>query len=410
VTTLLDHTQPVSDTNIPVEGKRATSARKDRLVRTSVPGVYKRGGRYCVRYRVRGEERKRYVGTFEEARRLKASITTAIAQGTYRELAPTPFKEYAAEWIGSYAGRTTTGLRDSTRDSYRPSVRAAIAYFGGRCLADIEPRDCRGFVAWLQDPRKQKRALSSATVRKHLAVLKLLLATAVEDGLLRHSPAAHTRVPRPAEATLEPTRARTLDRQQLAAVLDALDPGWRLFFALLAVTGLRIGEALELRWRDVEFGAKRLRVRRQVAKDGTVSPPKTRTGMREVPLSTSVCQRLWRLRGAPDALLFTSPRGLHVDRRWLRRYVLDPATQEAGVPWVTFHTFRHTCASLLFAAGKTPKQVQMWLGHADPAFTLRVYVHLMDDGLGDALDEATWTLRTALRVDREQAVGAAQSA
>jgi integrase len=105
-----------------------------------------------------------------------------------------------------------------------------------------------------------------------------------------------------------------------------------------------------------------------------------------------MCQRLWRSQGAADELLFTSPRGQHVDRRWLRRYVLDPATEAAGVPRVTFHTFRHTCASLLFAAGKSPKQVQTWLGHTDPAFTLRVYVHLMDDGLGDAdfLDAAKW--------------------
>jgi integrase len=51
---------------------------------------------------------------------------------------------------------------------------------------------------------------------------------------------------------------------------------------------------------------------------------------------------------------------------------------------VSFHTFRHTCASLLFEAGKDVKQVQEWLGHADPAITLRTYVHLMDDGLGDA--------------------------
>jgi hypothetical protein len=49
-------------------------------------------------------------------------------------------------------------------------------------------------------------------------------------------------------------------------------------------------------------------------------------------------------------------------------------------------------ASLLFAAGKSPKQVQVWLGHADPAFTLRVYVHLLDDGLcgADFLDPAEW--------------------
>jgi integrase len=58
--------------------------------------------------------------------------------------------------------------------------------------------------------------------------------------------------------------------------------------------------------------------------------------------------------------------------------------------WVSFHTFRHTCASLLFEAGKNVKQVQEWLGHADPGFTLRTYVHLMDEGLGNAdfLDHA----------------------
>jgi Phage integrase family len=62
----------------------------------------------------------------------------------------------------------------------------------------------------------------------------------------------------------------------------------------------------------------------------------------------------------------------------------------AWKPWVTFHTFRHTCASLLFEAGRDVKQVAAWLGHADPGFTLRTYIHLMDAGIGDAdfLDEA----------------------
>jgi integrase len=55
-------------------------------------------------------------------------------------------------------------------------------------------------------------------------------------------------------------------------------------------------------------------------------------------------------------------------------------------PTVTFDTFRHTCASLLFDDGRNIKQVQEWLGHADPAFTLRTYVHLMDAGVGGGLD------------------------
>jgi integrase len=59
----------------------------------------------------------------------------------------------------------------------------------------------------------------------------------------------------------------------------------------------------------------------------------------------------------------------------------DPLKPES---WVGFHSFRHTCASLLFESGKNVKQVAAWLGHADPGFTLRTYVHLMDEGVGDA--------------------------
>ncbi len=61
-----------------------------------------------------------------------------------------------------------------------------------------------------------------------------------------------------------------------------------------------------------------------------------------------------------------------------------PAAEGLGLGWIGFHTFRHTCASLLFDHGRNVKQVQEWLGHADPGFTLRTYVHLLDDGLGSA--------------------------
>jgi len=82
-----------------------------------------------------------------------------------------------------------------------------------------------------------------------------------------------------------------------------------------------------------------------------------------------------------------------------------------GLGWVGFHTFRHTCASLLFEAGKDVKQVQEWLGHADPGFTLRTYVHLMDDGLGSAdfLDAAVRGNRGATEGPQTAASAAAPS-
>ena len=81
---------------------------------------------------------------------------------------------------------------------------------------------------------------------------------------------------------------------------------------------------------------------------------------------------------------FASITGTELSRPNLAGRVLKPAAVAVGLPWVSFHTFRHTCASLLFAAGKNVKQVQEWLGHSDPGFTLRTYVHLMDEGLGEA--------------------------
>jgi integrase len=83
----------------------------------------------------------------------------------------------------------------------------------------------------------------------------------------------------------------------------------------------------------------------------------------------------------------------------------------AGVPWVSFHTFRHTAATMLFRSGLNAKQVQVWLGHYSPAFTLGTYVHLLSDDLPDAdfLDATTASEDNGERdlASMETAIGAA---
>ena len=69
--------------------------------------------------------------------------------------------------------------------------------------------------------------------------------------------------------------------------------------------------------------------------------------------------------------------------------MLRPACEEAGVEWAGFHTFRHTVASRLFAHGRNVVQVQRWLGHHSPSFTLDTYVHLLDEDLGVPLAPAS---------------------
>jgi integrase len=80
--------------------------------------------------------------------------------------------------------------------------------------------------------------------------------------------------------------------------------------------------------------------------------------------------------------VFTSDRGLRINTSNLMSRVLKPAGWAAGVgDWIGFHTLRHTCASILFRNGWTAVQVQKFLGHSDPGFTLRTYVHLLPEDL-----------------------------
>jgi integrase len=158
--------------------------------------------------------------------------------------------------------------------------------------------------------------------------------------------------------------------------------------------GLRIGEAVALTWADVDFGKRRVHVRRRLYR-GRFDSPKSRYGRRQVPLSERLSQSLWRLRGASvdDAPVFNSQTRGYLDASNVAARVLKPAARRAGVPWAGFHTFRHTCATMLFRHGMNAKQAQMWLGHHSPAFTLATYVHLLPDDLPDAefLDSLTRT-------------------
>jgi integrase len=139
-------------------------------------------------------------------------------------------------------------------------------------------------------------------------------------------------------------------------------------------------------------------VREQVYR-GKRKKLKTRKARRDLPLSAGMARRLRDLRESSGGLgrspVFASSVSTTLIPGKVAKSVLWPATAAAGLvvdgdeeesePFpVTFHTFRHTCASLLFEHGRNIKQVQEWLGHADPGFTLRTYVHLMDAGVGDA--------------------------
>ena len=379
----------------------ATSAPLERVPRH--PGIYKRGNRYVAVARDhRGRQVKRFARTIAEAEDKKAEIRIAAARHEPQQRSRVTFEAYAREWLESYGGRTAKGLREETRADYRKRLEQdAIPFLGKLRLPEIEARDLDALAA-----RVASRGVKPNTVRLALAPVKALLATAHQRGDLRANPAAGYRTRYELDSggrdeADERQEVKALTPEELAAFLDVLDASkqwrrWRPFFEFLVQTGLRIGEAVEVRWGDVELGQRTVKVSRRFYR-GKVGPTKTKFGRRTVRIPVELAQQLWRRQADehphPETLVFTSEQGGRVDQSNLMTRVLKPAAVTAGLgkwietpkkgkraeSWIGFHTFRHTCASMLFRAGWSAPQVQRFLGHHKPSFTLDVYVHLMPE-------------------------------
>jgi integrase len=297
------------------------------------------------------------------------------------------FPEYAHDWLASYNGRTNGGLANSTRAAYKRDMQGRIlTFFKKYRVAEIHPADVRAFVTQLEDER-----LAPSSIKKTLAPLKALCATAVEDRTLEVNPTLGVRVNQQSGPNANDPR-QAMTRDCLARVLSTLPDRERLLCLVLAGAGLRISEALGLDWGDVQFGDKpQLHIRRQYYR-GEEKNLKTSESRRCLPLPADLAQQFWTAKGTRLAgPIFRTRDGKRLSDRNVRR-VLDEATKKAGVEHVTFHAFRHTFASMLYAECKDIRKVSAWLGHSDPAFTFRTYVHLVDDGLGAAPD---WNLGKA---------------
>jgi integrase len=366
------------------------------MTKTKTPGVYKRGSRYVVVYRdINGKQRKESARTYEDARRLKATRNADVARGEYQEQSKTTFNAYSAEWVERYVGRGKRGFRESTRDDYRRLLRNyAHRFFADRTkLTDITPRHIADFIGWLCNEETQGKRLADSTVANALDPVRACLASAAQEGLIRVNPCVGASLPhRPTAEDIDDEDVRALSRQQLADFLAVVNPAYTTFFRLLSVTGLRVSEAIALQWRHLHLDGDRphVKVRRGFVK-GRVQPPKTKYGRRGVPLSAGLVRELRARRTGTEwprdeDLVFPSKAGTFLDVDNLRKRVLKPVAEEVGVPWAGFHAFRHTCASILFERGSNAVQVQRWLGHHSPAFTLATYVHLLEGAAGDALD------------------------
>ena len=355
------------------------------FTKTRDAGIFKKGNRYYASYRDRdGRQRMRSCQTLAEARVVRATMIAKRNRASSLDQTDLTFAEYAAEWMETFRGRTSRGIQPETLAEYRRELeRFAIPHFATTRLIDVTTRDVKQLVVKLE-----AKGFAPNTVRLAIAPVRALFATAREDGLLEHNPVSGVRLATRAAASAsdedQEEQAKALTEIQLADLLDCVADEWRAFVAFVAQTGLRISEAVAVRRSDLDFTEGRLNVRRRY-RLGRYAPPKSKYGRRSIPLTKAMRTELReRCAGLPtDALVFANRAGQPLDASNLAERVLKPAARTAGVPWASWHTLRHTCGSLLFRHGANAKQVQVWLGHHSPAFTLAVYVHILPEDAPD---------------------------
>ncbi len=215
--------------------------------------------------------------------------------------------------------------------------------------------------------------LSNRTKAKTIAVLHGIMERARRRYRLGSNPVTYIEKPR----TAPRAEIDVFSREEVRALVRAADSAQDgAIYLTASFAGLRQGELLALRWRDVDFPGRRIRVAASYV-GGVVSTPKSGR-IRSVPLGRDVAQVLARLGQRPsftgdDDVVFVGTHGEHLDASALRRRY-KRAIADAGLRPLRFHDLRHTFGTLAVSGGAQLLQVQAWMGHADISTTM-VYLH-----------------------------------
>ena len=344
--------------------------------------VYKRAdGKWVAALRVSGRKIVRYAGSRTDA---VTKLNTLKAEHHYGALVP-PSQLTLASWIDQWLALVEPELRPSTFHTYRLALATIADVTGATRLDKVTPLLLTQTLALLKQQGRGQRRLNLAHT-----YLKTCLKSAVDLGLLASNPLERVKKPR-----WEPRERRywTLDETRCFLATALATPGrWYPLFGLLAVSGLRISEALALNWGDVNGASGTVQVSKALVWSGDrfdVLPPKTKAGRRTVTLPTIGVDLLKRMpRGKPGEPVFRTATGNVPDPAQLRPYQKRLCTL-AGVPFLHLHGLRHVAAMLALEASGDAYVVQRRLGHANVGITLGIYGYSSrnEAGVARQLDE-----------------------
>jgi integrase len=280
------------------------------------------------------------------------------------------FADAAAEWL-RYVEQDRD-VKPSTLTDYRSTAARLVAAFGELRVEDVTAERIEAWRAALGAGRD--RPLTNRTRNKALTILGGIMERARKLYGLPSNPV------RDVEKLRERYDATRFDfyspEEVQALVRAAASEQDASIFLTAAFTGLRRGELIALRWRDVDFDRSAIRVSGSYA-NGKLTTPKSGRG-RVVPMVPEVAERLAKLSQRPegtgdDDLVFPGDLGIYLDGSALRRRFVA-ATARAGLRPIRFHDLRHTFGTLAVRGAESIVELQTWLGHAEVRTTMR-YTH-----------------------------------
>lgn len=328
-----------------------------------------------------------------ELRRLIGSADTATLQ---RE-------RVTVEEVGALLieHRRSQGRKKTTIEAYDSMIRIhLVPFFAGRTLDRIGRREIQALTAHMA-----KNGSSAKTTRNALGILHSIFEYARREGWVAANPCTLVDKPRVGEGD---PNIRFLEPDEVEALLrgvpdDDLGRVERRMYLTAAMTGMRQGELLALRWRDIDWPARRVRIRRNFVR-GEFGTPKSKRSSRSVPLADRLAGELDRLHQETphrhdDDLVFAHPHtGKPIDRsRVLKRF--KAALARGEVRPVRFHDLRHTFGTRMAAQGVPMRALQEMMGHRDFKTTLiyadyapsareAEWVEAAFRPVGEALDQA----------------------
>lgn len=348
-------------------------------------------GRWRVRLLEPGAGRRVSIGSFKtkaEAERAFASAVTDQQKGAWvaPEKGRVTLDDYAWQWLDTRLTARGERLRPKTRELYEGFLRLHILpTLGPLPLGRLTTAGIRGWHA-----RLLTDGPGASSVAKCYRLLRTILNTAVEDGLIVVNPCSIK------GAGVEPAGERPLPTlRQVNELAATVQPPFRTLVLLAAFGGLRRGELLALTRRDLDLLHRTVTVRlqRQETKGGShLGPPKTDAGRRTLVLPASLIPEIeahldeW-VATEPGAPIFAGARGGPVrvavwQADWTR------ARRTLGLEGVRLHDLRHVAGTMAAATGASTKELMYRLGHASPRAALR-YQHATaerDEAIADGID------------------------